>query len=195
MKRSDLEGFFNVSGETSMIILTNLERAANLIKSFKQVAVDQSSEVKRKFIVKNYIEEVLLSLKPQLKKTELQTIINCKDDLIIDSYPGALSQIITNLVMNSIIHAFDENASGTLTFSVNKEDMNLIFTYSDDGKGIASDVKTKIFDPFFTTGRAKGGTGLGLHIVYNLVTQTLGGTIECQSEPGQGSSFIIKFPI
>ena len=195
MKRSDLEKYLNVNDETCQVILVNLDRSANLVKSFKQVAVDQSSEIKRSFKVKEYIDEVLLSLKPNLKKTKLQIDINCDDDLDIDSYPGALSQIITNLVMNSITHAYAENAEGKITFAITQKDQKLTFSYADDGSGITIANKAKIFDPFFTTKRAKGGTGLGLHIVYNIVTQALGGTIECESEPGQGATFIIVFPI
>ena len=195
MKRSDLEKYLLVSDEMSQVILVNLNRSANLVKSFKQVAVDQSSEIKRSFKVKEYIHEVLLSLQPKLKKTKLQIAITCDDDLEIYSYPGALSQIITNLVMNSITHAFDENADGKITFTISLNDRKLTFNYSDDGSGITIANQAKIFDPFFTTKRAKGGTGLGLHIVYNIVTQTLGGTIECESEPGRGATFIIIFPI
>jgi signal transduction histidine kinase len=195
MKRSDLEKYLNVSDETCKIILVNLDRATELIKSFKQVAVDQSSEIRRSFKVKKYIGEVLLSLKPKLKKTKLEIVVQCDDDLTIDSYPGALAQIITNLVMNSITHAYDENSEGRITFRISQNNQELTFSFSDDGKGITSANKAKIFDPFFTTKRANGGTGLGLHIVYNLVTQTLGGTIECESKPGQGTTFIIVFPI
>ena len=195
MKRSDLEKYLNVSDETCKVILVNLDRSAELVKSFKQVAVDQSSEIKRRFKVKEYIGEILLSLKPKLKKTKLQIVIDCDDDLTIDSFPGALSQIITNLVMNSLTHAYEENAEGKITFRITQKGQELNFTYSDDGTGISIANKAKIFDPFFTTKRTQGGTGLGLHIVYNLVTQTLGGTIECESEPGQGTTFIIIFPI
>ncbi len=193
--RSELEKFLELGRDMSKIILTNLDRAANLIRSFKQVAVDQSSEIKRTFNVQAYINEVLMSLQPELKKTKHQIKINCEEELEIESYPGALSQIITNLVMNSLAHAFDENESGLITFTITKNQTMLNFVYSDNGRGISQENLGKIFNPFFTTRRGKGGTGLGLHIVYNIVTQTLHGTINCQSEPNHGTTFTISFPI
>lgn len=190
----ELEKYFELSRDMSKIILTNLDRATNLIRSFKQVAVDQSSEEKRCFNVQAYIKEVLVSLQPKLKKTAHQIKIDCADDLEINSYPGALSQIITNMVMNSLIHAFDEEDSGMIIFTVNKSQAMLSFKYSDNGKGISKENLGRIFNPFFTTMQDKGGTGLGLHIIYNIVTQTLHGTIKCQSKPGQGTTFSISFP-
>jgi signal transduction histidine kinase len=195
MKKSDLERYLNLTNEGTEVILSNLARASELIKSFKQVAVDQSSEGKRKFNVREYIFQVLLSLKPKLKKTNIHIGVNCDDKLEIESYPGALSQIITNLIMNSLVHAFEEGEEGAIIFDVEKQDKNLIFTYSDNGKGISKDIIGKIFDPFFTTKRGKGGTGLGLNIVYNIITQTLEGTIECESEVGIGTIFKIIIPI
>lgn len=192
--RSELEKYLELGREMCNIILINLDRAANLIRSFKQVAADQSSEVKRVFNVRAYIKEILLSLQPKLKNTKHQIRVDCPDDLEIESYPGALSQIITNLIMNSLVHAFGEDDSGLITLAVKREQSMVVFCYSDNGKGINSENLEKIFTPFFTTMRGKGGTGLGLHIVYNIVTQTLHGTIDCQSEPNQGTTFIISFP-
>jgi signal transduction histidine kinase len=195
MKKSDLEKYLNLANESTEVILSNLRRASELIKSFKQVAVDQSHEQKRNFKLKEYANQVLLSLKPKLKKTKISIGINCDEELQINSFPGAFSQIITNLVMNSLIHAFDENQEGTIIFDIEKQNNNILFTYSDNGKGINEDIISKIFDPFFTTKRGKGGTGLGLNIVYNIVTQTLGGSIECQSKENLGTIFKIIFPV
>jgi signal transduction histidine kinase len=195
MKKSDLEKYLNLANESTEVILSNLRRASELIKSFKQVAVDQSDEQKRNFKLKEYANQVLLSLKPKLKKTKISIGINCDEELQINSFPGAFSQIITNLVMNSLIHAFDENQEGTIIFDIENQDNNILFTYSDNGKGIKEDIISKVFDPFFTTKRGKGGTGLGLNIVYNIVTQTLGGSIECESEENLGTIFKITFPI
>jgi signal transduction histidine kinase len=195
MKKSDLEKYLNLANESAEVILSNLRRASELIKSFKQVAVDQSDEQKRNFKVKEYIEQVLLSLKPRLKKTRISIGVNCNEELQVNSFPGALSQIITNLVMNSLLHAFDEGQEGTIIFDVEKQDNNVLFTFSDNGKGINEDIIEKIFDPFFTTKRGKGGTGLGLNIVYNIVTQTLGGSIECESKTSIGTFFKIVFPV
>ncbi|HEX9059901.1 MAG TPA: HAMP domain-containing sensor histidine kinase, partial [Clostridia bacterium] len=165
------------------------------IKSFKQIAVDQSIEEKRVFNVNNYINEVLLSLNPKLKMTKLTVGIDCPKDLEIYSYPGGLSQILTNLVVNSIVHAYDEGEKGTISIKISTENDTMKFIYSDDGKGISKDDLIKIFDPFFTTKRGTGGTGLGLNIVYNIVTQQYGGTIKCESVFGDGTTFIINIPL
>lgn len=195
MKRSDLEKYLDIAGQSSQMILRNLERAAELIHSFKQVAVDQSSEEQREFKVKEYLQEILLSLRPQLKKTQHTITINGDDVLTLDSYPGVFSQIVTNLVMNSLLHAYEPEEAGQLIFDFKQENSRFIFKYSDDGKGIPQENLSKIFDPFFTTKRGQGGSGLGLHIIYNLVTQKLGGTIRCESEVGQGTRFVMALPL
>jgi len=195
MKRSDLEKYLDMAGQSSSMILRNLSRAAELIQSFKQVAVDQSTEERRKFAVKPYLEEILLSLRPKLKKTQHSIEIKGKDDITLESYPGVFSQIVTNLVMNSLVHAYEADDEGHLTFELKRDDSRLTFEYADDGKGIPEENLSKIFDPFFTTNRGQGGSGLGLHIIYNLVTQRLGGTIHCQSEVGAGTRFVIDLPV
>ena len=195
MKRSDLESFMAMAGESSEIILKNLARAADLIQSFKRVAVDQSSEEQRRFSLHAYLDEVLMSLRPQLKKTQHAVSVNCPDDLFIDSYPGAIAQIVTNLVGNSLVHAFEEGQAGELAFEISlQSDGRVHLCYRDDGKGVAADQLQRIFDPFFTTRRGSGGSGLGLHIVYNLATQVLGGEISVSSKPGQGIQFDLRFP-
>jgi PAS domain S-box-containing protein len=175
-------------------ILTNLSRAAELVKSFKLVAVDQASEEKRRFNVKEYIDSVLLSLRPKYKRTPYAIDVQCPEGLEIFSYPGALSQILTNLVMNSLLHAFDGAEHGRMTLNLSAAAGRCMLRYEDNGKGIPTENLKKIYDPFFTTKRGRGGSGLGLHVVYNLVTRTLGGRIECASEPGRGTVFTISFP-
>ncbi|MBT5812026.1 MAG: PAS domain-containing sensor histidine kinase [Rhodospirillaceae bacterium] len=195
MRRSDMESFLKVNDESNAIILTNLQRAANLVRSFKQVAVDQSSEERRRFGLAAYLDEVLISLRPYLKKGNHEVIVECDDSIEVDGYPGALSQIITNLVMNSLTHAYAEGVVGTLRMQAKKmEGDEIRLCYNDDGIGIPEDHIAKVFDPFFTTKRGSGGSGLGLNILYNLVTQKLGGRVKCESEPGEGATFIIKFP-
>jgi two-component system NtrC family sensor kinase len=194
MKKSDLDQFLLTIRETADMVQSNLHRASELVRSFKQVSVDQSSEVKRSFALKAYMEDVIVSLRPTLKKTHLHTIVHCNSQLELYSYPGALSQIMTNFVMNSITHAYEPADEGNLVFQVVRREDKLILTYSDDGKGMPQEVVEKIFDPFFTTKRGKGGTGLGMNIVYNLVTGPLRGTIQCQSVLGRGTMFIIEFP-
>jgi predicted ATPase/signal transduction histidine kinase len=194
IKRSELEKFLDTAMQSSNMILANLTRAANLIHSFKEVAVDQSSELKRTFKVKEYLEEILTSLTVKLKKTKHQVEIDGEENIVLDSYPGVFSQIVTNLVMNSLLHAYDGDDAGIISFGFKLEGDRLIFEYADNGKGIPQENLNKIFEPFFTTKRAQGGTGLGLHIIYNLVTQKLKGTITCQSQVGSGTKFIIQFP-
>ena len=151
--------------------------------------------IRRKFFLEEYLGEVLLSLRPRLKKTKLQVTVHCPKDLQLDSYPGAFSQIVTNLIINSLVHAFDEGQEGSITIAAASRGDSLVLTYADSGKGMPVEVQKRVFDPFFTTARAKGGTGLGMHIVYNLVTQTLGGALGCESHPGQGTTFTLTLPL
>ncbi|MEG4943151.1 ATP-binding sensor histidine kinase [Microcoleus sp. F4-D5] len=194
MKRSELEEFLDIATQSSNTLLTNLNQAAELIQSFKEVAVDRSSEERRTFGVRNYLDEILIQLKPKLRNSKHSIEIKGDTKMALDSYPGALSQVITNLLMNSLIHAYEPGESGQFVFDWQQDGDRLRFEYSDDGKGIPPENLSKIFEPFFTTKRGQGGSGLGLHIVYNLVTQKLLGEIECKSEVGAGTKFIIKLP-
>ena len=194
MKRSDLERFLDSVQEGVGILLSNLNRAAQLVHSFKQVAVDQTSDSKRRFKMKEYLDEVLLSLRPRLKKTGHQVSIDCPDDLVVDGHPGSLSQVITNLITNSLIHAYQPEESGHIDIRVRHEGNRVRLVYRDDGKGIPPDHLDKIFEPFFTTRRGEGGSGLGMHVVYNIVKQQMGGRISCDSELGKGTVFTISIP-
>lgn len=195
LRKAEFEEFIS---ETDVFIQTtarNLERADLLIRSFKQISVDQTTEEKRRFGVKAYLEELLLSLNPLLRKTAHQVLLECSESLEITSYPGALAQILTNFVTNSLRHGFEENFAGTIRISMDQFGSLYTLTYSDNGKGMTPEVLERIYDPFFTTKRGvDGGTGLGLHLVYNIVTQKLGGEIKCFSEPGNGVNFVITFP-
>jgi signal transduction histidine kinase len=195
LKSSQLKKFLNDGEENLDIIMRNLKRAADLITSFKQVAVDQSSSEERRFNFKGLLNEVILTLQPQLKNTLYKVELNCPDDLIISSKPGPINQIIVNLIINSLLHGFDERDHGTITISVMNLSNQLHINYQDDGIGINQEIKNKIFDPFITTKRGSGGSGLGMHLVYNLITQALNGTISFESEPNQGVIFDINFPI
>jgi signal transduction histidine kinase len=194
VKKSDLEKFLAVCRDSSKITLINLRRAAELMASFKRVAVDQSSEQRRTFNVAEYLQEILLSLRPKLKHACFTIDVRCDDELQMDHYPGAFSQIVTNLVVNTIMHAYRKDEKGRVTMSVESVDDWYVLRYADDGNGIEPQHIKKIFDPFFTTKRGQGGTGLGLFILYNLVTQKLGGTVSCKSNPGKGATFTIRFP-
>ncbi len=195
LTRVQLEDFLNNMHDTTKLILTNLKNAAGLVNKFKQIAVDQSTEELREFNLYEYLDGIIQSLSPQLKHTKYSFELDCPDDITILSYPSILTQIITNLVMNSLVHGFENHSSGKMNLTVEKaEDDTLIFHYTDDGCGIAPDHIEKIFEPFFTTKRGKGGVGLGLNIVYNLITRTLGGKIEVKSTQGSGVHFVIYIP-
>jgi len=193
LKRSQLEEYLKTVQEVSSSILLNMERAAELISSFKQVAVDQSSETLRQFNLKAYIDEILLSLRPRYKKTSHSISVSCDPDIELTSYPGAFSQILNNLIMNSLLHGFKEMQGGQICVQITREADTVVFVYRDNGCGMSDEQKDKVFDPFYTTRRAKGGTGLGMSIVFNLVTQTLKGDIRVESEPGQGVCFTMTF--
>ncbi len=196
LTKSAIEDYLTDASEISRIILEHLNRTSELIRSFKMVSVDQASEEKRMFNLKSYIESVLLSLSPKLKKTNLHIETNCPDSLELNSYPGSFAQILTNLIVNSMDHAYENNAKGLIRIDVSlKKDNRILFKYSDDGKGISKENQKEIFEPFFTTNRFGGGTGLGMHIVFNIVTQVFKGNIICESEEGKGTAFIIDFPI
>jgi ligand-binding sensor domain-containing protein/signal transduction histidine kinase len=194
LTRSDLERFLAVCGDSTGILMTNLQRAAELIRGFKQVAVDQSSGERRRFRLKEYLDEVLHSLAPRLDGTGHTVTVDCPDSLELDSWPGALAQLVTNLVTNSLTHAFPEGRRGHLTLTVREDAGMVLLQYADDGVGIPSDHLKRIYDPFFTTRRGAGGSGLGLHIAYNLVTHRLRGTITATSTIGQGTTFDVRFP-
>ena len=194
MKRSTLDHFIERVEDAGRLILTNLERSNELVQSFKQVAVDQSSEARRTFAVQEYLEDIVRSLRPSLKRAPQLIDIDCDAGLSITSYPGALAQVVTNLVMNSVVHGYHDGVSGRIRIRATARDGGIRLRYSDDGRGIPDDVRQHIFEPFFTTRRTQGGSGLGLHIVYNLATQRLGGTITVDSAPGQGTEFTVDIP-
>jgi len=194
MKRSTLEKFLDVSLQSSSMVLSNLNRAAELVQSFKQVAVDRATEVRRTIQLKEYLEECLIPLRPELKHTQQRVEVRGDDSFTLNSYPGPISQIVTNLVMNSLIHAYSPEDEGLMVFEFRAQGDRIILSYRDDGRGIDPENLDKIFDPFFTTRRGQGGTGLGLHLVYNLATQKLKGQIRCESQVGIGTTFTIELP-
>ncbi|WP_425070138.1 PAS domain-containing sensor histidine kinase [Roseibium sp.] len=195
LTRRGLDAFLDQAGQSSRIIVGNLHRASDLVRSFKQVAVDQSSDELRTFKLVDYVEETLLSLLPQTKKTPHEIVVTGNRDIVLTSFPGALSQIVTNLVMNSLTHAFDDGETGEIRIDSSLTGQSAHIHYSDNGKGVSPDVLNRIFDPFFTTKRGSGGSGLGMHIVYNLVTRKLGGTVVCDSVPEEGISVHITVPL
>jgi two-component system, NtrC family, sensor kinase len=191
----DFERYLGTAADTSALILANCQRAAALIGSFKQVAVDRTTSDRRSFDLATTIHETLVSLGPGLRQSGHRIAVECPAGLEITGYPGALSQILTNLVMNSEIHAYDPGAAGLLSVTVDQPQPGTVrLVYRDDGKGIPDDIQGRIFDPFFTTRRGAGGTGLGLHIVYNLATGPLDGTVRVTSGVDWGTAFTLVFP-
>ena len=194
LKRSDFKKFIEIGMDSASSILANLNRAAELIQSFKQVAVDQTVEEKRVFGLKHYIDEVFISLRPRYKRTQHQITVNCPDSIQLNSYPGVFMQVLTNLVMNSLLHGFDNIEKGQISIDISDNDQTVLIVYKDNGKGMSEEQLAKIYDPFYTTRRGQGGTGLGMHIVYNLVTQSLSGEISCNSKQGEYTVFQITIP-
>ena len=194
LRPQDLDRFLVNANECVDITFNNLGRAADLVKSFKQVAVDQSSDSVRTILVADYLHEILMSLRPQLKKTAHEVELQCSPHLQIRCHAGALSQILTNFIMNSLIHGFQNIDKGVINISITKRDQRISLTYSDNGVGMDADALSRIFDPFYTTRRGHGGSGLGAHVVYNLVTQALNGNIVAKSELGEWLAFEIDFP-
>lgn len=188
--------FLDDCDENLSIIYRNLNRAAELVTSFKQVAVDQSSEIDRTIEIHSFMRDVLTSVKPRRLDLEKFPIhVHCAEGLSVITKPGPLNQILINLIVNSMVHGFDGRDSGTIDISFELIDDDLEITYRDDGNGVPFDIRKKIFDPFVTTKRGAGGSGLGLHLVYNLVTQVLGGNIHFFSEQQHGVEFIVRFPV
>ena len=194
MTEDSLQTFFDVVDQSLRIMTTNTQRAAALVRSFKQVAVDQSSGDIRSFNLRNYLNEVLLSLQPKLKGRPVQVEVDCAHDLVLDSYPGAVSQIVTNMVVNSLVHGFEREQAGKIAIRAALDGDTVTLTYADDGAGMDKESLDKLFDPFFTTKRGSGGSGLGAHILFNLVTGALGGAVHVNSAPGQGLHYELRFP-
>jgi signal transduction histidine kinase len=193
ISRAEFKDYLNSANQSAKLILSNMERAATMVQSFKQVSVDQSTEQKRKFKLKEYSDDVIRSLYPKLKGKKIDIAIDMDEKIELDSYPGAYSQVLTNLILNSMVHGFEGRDKGNIKLSAGTNQEELVIEYSDDGKGITGENLSRIFDPFFTTDK-KIGSGLGLHIVHNLVTQKLNGTINCESIPEKGTKFKIEIP-
>ena len=185
--------FGRKASESADIIMRNLQSANRLVKSFKQVAVAQSSDDIDLVDICQCLEQVVITLGPLVKESRHRVEMDCAPNLEVRTSPGALFQIITNLVTNAMVHGFEKGQAGTIVISARREDGKVLLVFSDNGRGMSEDIIARVYEPFFTTRRGQGGSGLGLPIVYNLVTQVLQGTIELQSQPGQGTRFLIRF--
>ena len=194
-KKSRVSAYLDIATKSARLITGHCRRAAELIKSFKMVAVDQACDERRPLELGQYLGEVARSLEPELNKTQVALTVCCSPGLIVETLPGALSQIVTNLVMNAIIHGFDEGrTAGQITLGAAVDPAGQVeLRFADTGKGVPAEIAGRIFEPFFTTRRGRGGSGLGLGIVYNLVTSSLGGAIRLEETPGGGATFVIAF--
>lgn len=195
LRARNMERFLQDSQNCLQTIRHNLDRSAELISGFKQVAVNQTDENTRMFPLRKLIEELLITLRPRLKNTHHDVYIECDDKLQIESKAGPLNQILYNLLTNSLEHAFAHSDNGHIFIVVTESQHAISILYRDDGIGIPEHLGKRIFDPFVTTKRGNGRTGMGLHLVYNLVTQILGGTIQLVQDGQPGSEFVITFPV
>ena len=194
-KRSDVMRFLATARETTALMETHCRNAADLIQSFKKVAVDQSSDDRRQFRLAPYLEEVVVSLRPEYRKGGHQVTVDCPDDIVVDSYPGAIGQIVTILIVNATIHAFPDGGAGHVRLTIRRPEAGMVeLRYDDDGRGISPEHRGRLFEPFFTTRRGQGGSGLGLHILHNLVVAKLGGQVHYEEGPEGGAAFVIRFP-
>mgnify|MGYP000333159571 CR=1 FL=1 len=189
-----LQKYVKDAEESINLITSNLKRASDLVASFKQIAVDQASEAIRDIELNHYVHDIIKSLNPHLKKTQHQISVRCPEKLDMRCPAGAISQIFTNLIMNSVIHGFELTKQGQIDIEIEDLGEEIKIDYRDNGKGVSKEILNKLFDPFFTTKREKGGSGLGTHITYNLVKQTLSGNISASSELGKGLHYSITIP-
>lgn len=195
LRKSSLTNFLKMTGEAATQLMDNLNRAAELIQSFKQVATDRNFTERREFDIRELTEQIITSLRPGLRRQNVGLTVDCEPGLVLNSYPGSYGQILTNLFLNAVIHAFPEGQPGQIDVKVRGSASDSVeILFADDGRGMSPEVRRHAFDPFFTTRRNQGGTGLGLHIVYNLVTNRLGGRIGLESTVGGGTQIQIVLP-
>eukprot|EP01030_Chromulinospumella_sphaerica_P013957 gene13957-13745_t len=194
--RKEFEFFIKNAQLTTEILSRNLNRAADIVTNFKQVAVDQTSSQRRSFLLAEVVAGNVLTLQPTIKRTPFVIQQRIPDDIMMESYPGPLGQVLTNLVNNAILHGYDGRNVGLIDISASQNGQGWVtLSVEDHGVGIKKDDLARIFDPFFTTKLGVGGSGLGLHIVHNIVVEILGGSIDVVSELGGGTRFTLTLPI
>jgi signal transduction histidine kinase len=200
LKRQDLTEdalgiYLRDATQSTRLMLSNADRAARLVQSFKQVAVDQVSEARRQFDLGDYIRETVLSVEPKLRGTRVSLSIDCPAGILMDSYPGPLAQVLTNFILNSLVHAFEPGDVGHIAISARRaEDDAVVIEHEDDGCGIPDELHERIFEPFFTTRRGSGGSGLGLSLAYALVTRALDGSLSVRNGHRNGAVFVVTVP-
>lgn len=196
LRKSSLEAYLANVNEATRIMVSSLQMAAEQVQNFKQVAVDQTSSQRRRFRLQQVVEEVTYTLKPQIKHTDHSVDIAIPGDIEMDSFPGPLGQVITNCFNNALVHGFENTNAGHLRIEATSlPDDQVLLSFSDDGKGMTQAQRARAFDPFFTTRMGHGGSGLGLHLVYNLVTGILGGTVELETSEAGGVAVRVRLPL
>jgi len=193
ISRTDFKEFLQTAYDAGELIRKNLERTASLVQSFKLISVDQATEQQRVFRLKPYLDDIIRSLFPKYKEKKILFHVSCNDDIVLNSFPGVYAQIFTNLLLNSFVHGFHQRDVGSIDIRVTTDNETLRIEFRDDGNGISSKDLPHIFEPFYTSDQRRG-TGLGLNIVYNLVSQKLNGNITCNSEEGKGVLFEVELP-
>ncbi|MFV3076572.1 MASE1 domain-containing protein [Niveispirillum fermenti] len=195
LRREQMNDYIDGTSLAARILQSNMERAARLIESFKHVAVDRTRQDRRRFDLAGYLEEIVISLRPQTRKTPHAIALTGASRLTVDTYPGAVAQLVTNLVVNAVTHAFPDGRAGRVELDLRGDEQGWVeLRISDNGSGIAPDQMHRVFEPFFTTRRDRGGSGLGLYLAYSQVVQKLGGSMSVASTPGQGTCFTARFP-
>jgi len=196
VRKSTLDEFIVGSQEAAKQLVANLNRAADLIQAFKQVAVDRSHAERRIFELGEATEQIVASLLPALKRSAISFSVDISEEINMDSYPGPYGQVLTNLVLNALVHAFPDRRAGSMRLAIRRSGADHVeIEFADDGVGMSEDIQRRAFEPFFTTRRSHGGTGLGLHIVFNIVTRRLGGRLRLDSTPGHGTTLWIRLPL
>jgi two-component system, NtrC family, sensor kinase len=196
MRRSTMEELVRDTRRGQDILQRNVQKAADLVRDFKQVAVDQTSDPLRQFELAQVVEDVLVMVEPSFKHTPYQIVTELGAGLRMNSYPGSLGQVLTNLLMNALLHGFEGLERGQVSVRCAADDEGWVsLSVSDDGRGMEESVRRRIFDPFFTTKMGTGGSGLGMHIVHSIVSNVLGGQIEVRSTPGQGTQMLMRLPL
>lgn len=194
LRRSRLDEFLEGGRDAANQLVVNLQRAGELVQAFKQVAVDRSHADRRQFDLRESTDQIIASLRPVLRKSQIALTVDVPSGILMDSYPGSYGQVLTNLFLNSVVHAFPDGRAGSVIVEARQGRDDVDIFVSDDGVGMNEEIQRRALDPFFTTRRNEGGTGLGLHIIFNLVTQQLGGRLTFESRPGWGTRFRIAIP-
>lgn len=194
MTQSDLQRHLEMTEVSTRLVCSNLDRIGRLVTTFQEMAVLNKPQTKLRFGLKAFLDNVILSFGEQLPREHIAVRIACDPDLEIESYLSDWTRILTNLIDNSIKHGFRNRTQGVIEIHTQSDGRRLQLSYGDDGAGLTENALQQLFDPFFTTDPQKG-IGLGMHLVFNLITQRLGGSISCNSAPGQGAHFTIEVPL